>query len=122
MSNVELAAISLASLKDGGSSQGTFWSLQPQQNEGRSSSPALTTQESLPLQECLPSSDDTHVSSSVSTSISPRPLHRFSRAIRGLDVFSSIQAAQNSGPISKPALEQQTDANGVDQAGLPPQQ
>jgi hypothetical protein len=122
MFNVELAVISLASLKDGGSSQGTFWSIHPQQNEGRSSSPASTTQEPLPLQECLPTTDDTSVSSSVSTSVSPRPLRMFSRATRGLDVFSSIQAAQNSGLISKPTLELQTNAKGVDQAGLPPQQ
>jgi hypothetical protein len=53
---------------------------------------------------------------------SPRPLRRFSRADKGLDVFSSIQAAHSSGSLSLPDIVQHGDENEVDQEGLPPQQ
>jgi len=97
LSNMELAAASLASLKDGASSVGQGLTIHP-----------------LPI---------TGVSSGSATGspvLSPQPLRRFSRAARGLDVFSSLQAT-HSGTFtsSRPATD--TDDKGVDHEG-PPQQ
>lgn len=122
MSNIELAAISLASLNDGSTSLETFWSVHPQNTEGLSSAPASVAQASLPLPERSSPADDTLAPSHGPVAISPRPLRRFSRATRGLDMFSSMVAAQQADPSSAPVLEQQADVKGVDQEGLPPQQ
>jgi hypothetical protein len=72
--------------------------------------------------EVLSITDVSSVPATGSTLVSPQTLRRFFRATRGLDVFLSIQAAHSSGSPSKPILEQDTDENGVDQEGLPPQQ
>jgi hypothetical protein len=96
---------------------GTFLSITPQPDEDRSSPPS-TIQEIMPQHESLLDIN----AATVSALVCPRPLRRFSRATNGLDVFASIQAAQTSGALSKLVLGQQTDENGVDQVGLPPQQ
>jgi hypothetical protein len=118
MSNIELAALSLTSLKDGGSSQGTFLTISSQQQDERQSSPPSAPQEIVSLTESLSPVADI----SVSSTDSPRVFRRFSRSARGLDVFSSLQAAHHTGSSSKPAVEQLTVTKGVDQEGLPPQQ
>jgi hypothetical protein len=110
-----MAAISLASLKDGGSPQEPPWSEHSLQSTGPVSSPAAVP-EALLCNEEFPCSNATAGSSPVS----PKPLRRFTRASRGLDVYSSMLAAQTS--ITKPTHEQQSDVKGVDQDGLPPQQ
>jgi hypothetical protein len=121
MSNIELAAISLTSLKDGSSSPETFWFV-PQNTEGLSSAPASVGHASLPLPERSSPVVDTSATSQGSVSASTRPLRRFSRAPRGLDIYSSMVAAHQADPIAAPALDQQADVKGVDQEGLPPQQ
>jgi hypothetical protein len=54
---------------------------------------------------------------------SHRPLRRFTRAARGLDVFSQLQATHSAaGSSSNSAPAKSTVNKGVDQDGLPPQQ
>jgi hypothetical protein len=120
MSNMELAAFSLASLKEGDSSLGTFLTINPLHAGTQHSPHPSPIQESLPHHERLSTTAAPSVSALGPTLVSPRPLRRFSRAPRGLDVFSSLQATYSSDPISKPA--EHTDEHGVDQEGLPPQQ
>jgi len=121
MSNIELAAISLTSLKDGSSSPETLWSVS-QNIEELSSAPASVGQASLPLPVRSSPAVDTPVTSQGSVSASTRPLRRFSRATRGLDIYSSMMAAHQADPSVAPDLDQQAVVKGVDQEGLPPQQ
>jgi hypothetical protein len=119
-SNLELAAISLTSLQDGDASVGSFLSIDQKESDplavqetGTSqpvSSIAVVPSGSLP--DPLPGS----------TSSSVRPLRRFTRAARGLDVFSQLQASH---AVSSPAgtdSVQAPEQKGVDQEGLPPHQ
>jgi hypothetical protein len=111
-----MAASSLASLKDSCSPQEPLWSAHSLQSTAPVSSPATLATEALLCNEELPCSDAPAGSSPVSS----KPIRRFTRASRGLDVYSRMMAAQTS--ITKPAHEQQSDVKGVDQDGLPPQQ
>jgi hypothetical protein len=54
---------------------------------------------------------------------SQRPIRRFTRAARGLDVFSQLQAVHSAtGSSSNSTPAKLPDVKGVDQDGLPPQQ
>jgi hypothetical protein len=59
---------------------------------------------------------------SGSGSSSRQPLRRFTRASRGLDVFSQLQASHAESSPAGTESVQTTDQKGVDQEGLPPQQ
>jgi hypothetical protein len=119
LSNMELAAASLASLKDGASSVGQGLTIHPLPKDYRVSSLSTTTLESG-LSQPVPITGVSSGSATGSPVLSPQPLRRFSRAARGLDVFSSLQAT-HSGTFtsSRPATD--TDDKGVDHEG-PPQQ
>jgi hypothetical protein len=122
LSNMELAVISLASLQDGDSSVGTFLSINPLPEALRDSHPSSTILEPGQPHPVLSITDVSSASATGSTLTSQRPLRRFSRASRSLDVFSNIQAAQSFGSPAKAIPEKDTDDKGVDQEGLPPQQ
>jgi len=120
LSNMELAATSLASLKDGVSSVGQGLTIHPLPEDHRVSCLSTTTLEPS-LSQPVPISGVSSGSATRSPVLSPQPLRRFSRAARGLDVFSSLQAAHSgTSTSSHPATD--SDDKGVDHEGLPPQQ
>jgi hypothetical protein len=85
-------------------------------------SSSLALQETVSSLPVLPIDVVPSGSMAVSGSASGKPLRRFTRASRGLDVFSQLQASHS---VSSPAgtdSVQATDQKGVDQEGLPPQQ
>jgi len=117
---MELAALSLASLKEGDSSLGTFLTINPLHAGSQHSPHPSPIQEPLLHHESLSSTASASVSELGSSLDAPRPIRRFSRVPRGLDVFSSLQARHSDDPASQPA--EHTNEKGVDQEGLPPQQ
>jgi hypothetical protein len=83
LSNMELAAASLASLKDGVSSVGHGLTIHPLPEDHRVSSLSTTTLEPG-LSQPVPISGVSSGSATGSPVLSPQPLRRFSRAARGL--------------------------------------
>jgi hypothetical protein len=117
---MKLAAASLASLKDGVSSVGQGLTIHPLPEDHRVLS-LSTTKLEPGLSQPVPISGVSSGSATGSPVLSPQPLRRFSRAARGLDVFSSLQAAHSgTSTSSHPATD--SDDKGVDHEGLPPQQ
>jgi len=116
LSNLELAAISLTSLQDGDASVGSFLSIDQKESSSLALQETVSSQPVLPI-AAVPSGSLPGLGPS-----SGKPLRRFTRASRGLDVFSQLQASH---AVSSPAgtdSVQATDQKGVDQEGLPPQQ
>jgi hypothetical protein len=122
LSNLEQAAISLTSLQDGDASVGTFLSIDSQSDAIKDSLPSPSTLDPVP-QPVHPDSTAPVRAEPDPALASQRPLRRFSRAARGIDVFSQLQAAHSAaGSSSYSVPAQETDNKGVDQDGLPPQQ
>jgi hypothetical protein len=115
-SNLELAAISLTSLQDGDASVGSFLSIDQKESSSLALQETVSSQLVLPIAAVPPSSFPSSGPSSG------KPLRRFTRASRGLDVFSQLQASHaESSPAGTESVHA-SDQKGVDQEGLPPQQ
>jgi hypothetical protein len=122
LSNLELAAISLTSLQDGDSSVGSFLSIESQSDASRDPVLLPITLDSEP-QPVLPVSVAQVGTDPAPVLASQRPFRRFTRAARGLDVFSQLQAVHSApGSSSHSTPANLPDVKGVDQDGLPPQQ
>jgi hypothetical protein len=125
LSNLEQAAISLTSLQDGDASVGSFLSIDSQSDALKDSLPSSSTQDPVP-QPVHPENTAPVRTEPDPALASQRPLRRFTRAARGIDVYSQLQAAHSAvahsaaGSSSYSVPAQETDNKGVDQDGLPP--
>jgi hypothetical protein len=101
---------------------GSFLSINSQSDAHKDSNPSPTIQDPEP-QPVLPVHAAQVVTEPDPDLVSHRPLRRFTRAARGLDVFSQLHAAHSAAGSSSTSAPAKSTANkGVDQDGLPPQQ